>query len=366
MPLDDKLIPRAAALDADWSALPAEAMLAEALSGGIGKVALVSSFGAESAVLLHMVALIDRATPVLFIDTGRLFAETLDYQRRLGAELGLTDLRRIGPDGAEVAAEDPDSTLAARDPQACCALRKVRPLERALEPFDAWITGRKRSQSNIRAALSAVEAETPTRLKLNPLWNWDREAVAAYMEAHALPRHPLVAQGFPSIGCAPCTTAVAPGEDARAGRWRGTDVTECGIHLIGGKLVRITRQPAVMLVTDDGARPDDWSGETVHVAHDADPESLGAHLDAPLVEIAFPAFNDGRGFSLARRLRADGYRGRLRAAGKLLPDQYAMARRVGFDEVAVDTALFQRQGGEAAWSTRADWQAHHHRARLAG
>lgn len=366
MPLDDELTPRAAALNEAWSALPAEAMLAEALSGGIGKVALVSSFGAESAVLLHMVAQIDRATPILFIDTGRLFAETLAYQRRLGAELGLTDLRRIGPDGAELAAEDPDSTLAARDPQACCALRKVRPLERALDPFDAWITGRKRSQSSVRAGLGAVEAETPTRMKLNPLWNWDREAVAAYMEAHNLPRHPLVAQGFPSIGCAPCTTAVRPGEDARAGRWRGTDVTECGIHLIGGKLVRMPARPAVMLVTDAGARPDDWAGEVVKVAHDADPEGLVAHLNAPLVEIAFPVFNDGRGFSLARRLRAEGYRGRLRAAGKLLPDQYAMARRVGFDEVAVETALFERQGGGDAWSFRADWQSHHHRARLAG
>lgn len=366
MPLDAELTPSASTLDAAWSGLTAQAMLAEALSGAAGRVALVSSFGAESAVLLHMVAQIDPATPVLFIDTGRLFAETLDYQRRLAAELGLTDLRLIGPAGAELEAEDPEQTLAGRDPKACCALRKVRPLDRALAPFDAWINGRKRTPTGPRATLTAVEAETPTRLKLNPLWNWDRDRVAAYMDAHALPRHPLVAQGFASIGCAPCTTPVTNGEDDRAGRWRGTDVTECGIHLIGGRMVQRPLPPATMLVTDAGTRADDWEGPTVRIAHDDDPEVLASHLKAPLVEIAFPAFNNGRGFSLARRLRAEGYKGRMRAVGALLPDQYAMARRVGFDEVAIETSLFERQGGSAAWTSRADWHAHDHRARLAG
>jgi phosphoadenosine phosphosulfate reductase len=216
-----------------------EAVLARVLGGAAGRVALVSSFGAEAVVLLHMAARIDAAVPVLFVETGMLFPETLDYQREVAAELGLTDLRHIRAQASAVAARDPDGALHQSDPDACCALRKSEPLAQALAGFDAWITGRKRFQSGGRAALETFEAEAGSgRIKVNPLARWSREDVAAYMEAHALPRHPLVARGYASIGCAPCTSPVAAGEDPRAGRWRGRDKEECGIHFVDGRAVR--------------------------------------------------------------------------------------------------------------------------------
>lgn len=213
----------------------AEELLSWALSEpGFGRTALVSSFGAESVVLLHMVSRVDPATPVLFLDTEMLFPETLAYQEEVAARLGLTGIRQITPDAG---ARDPDGTLHRTDPDACCTLRKTEPLERALGGFDAWITGRKRYQGGARRALPLVEPDGG-RLKINPLAAWSKEDVAAYMDRHALPRHPLVARGYPSIGCAPCTTPVAEGEDERAGRWRGTGKDECGIHFENGRLVR--------------------------------------------------------------------------------------------------------------------------------
>jgi phosphoadenosine phosphosulfate reductase len=193
------------------------------------RIAVVSSFGAESAVLLHMVATIDRRTPVLFVDTGRHFPETLAYRDRLAAHLGLADLRSIGPSAEEIARLDADATRAVWDPDGCCAFRKVAPLERALAGFDAWITGRKRFQAATRAALPVFEADG-AHVKVNPLANWSAAETVAYADTHRLPAHPLVAQGFASIGCAPCTSAVRPGEDSRAGRWRALGKTECGIH----------------------------------------------------------------------------------------------------------------------------------------
>ena len=204
----------------------------------LGRVTLVSSFGAESVVLLHMISVAAPGLPVLFIDTRMLFAETLAYQAEVAARLGLTDVRVIRADAAEVAARDPDGGLHRRDADACCDLRKTVPLEAALSGFDAWITGRKRFQGGERKALDFFEPEPPTRLRINPLAHWRSEDVQDYMIENALPRHPLVARGFPSIGCAPCTSPVRPGEDPRAGRWRGSAKTECGIHFIGGKMVR--------------------------------------------------------------------------------------------------------------------------------
>lgn len=204
-----------------------------------GSVALVSSFGAESAVLLDMVARIDPATPVLFLETGMLFPETLAYQQELAAALGLRDVRLIRPDPADLAADDPDGTLHRANADGCCFLRKTLPLRRALAPFGAWITGRKRVQAATRAGLELFEEDRENGLlKVNPLAHWDGAAIRAYMERRALPRHPLVARGYPSIGCAPCTSPVRPGEDARAGRWRGAGKVECGIHFDGEKWVR--------------------------------------------------------------------------------------------------------------------------------
>lgn len=209
----------------------------------LGRVALVSSFGAESVVLLHMVARVAPGLPVLFIDTEMLFPETLAYQREVVARLGLTDLRVITATEAEIAARDPDGTLHQRDQDGCCDVRKTVPLERALSGFDAWITGRKRFQGGQRTELEFFEPEPPSRLRINPLAHWRSQDVQDYMIENRLPRHPLVAKGYPSIGCAPCTSPVKPGEDPRAGRWRGSAKTECGIHFIGGKMVR-TKVPA--------------------------------------------------------------------------------------------------------------------------
>lgn len=242
MPLEVPLAPvatRAADLNARYRHHAASAVLRHALSDPqVGRIALVSSFGAESVALLHMLAVIDRTVPVLFIDTAMLFAETLDYQRQVAERLELSDLRIIRARPVGVAAQDPEGLLHQTDPDACCALRKTEPLERALHGFDAWITGRKRFQASTRAALEFFEADTDGRLKVNPLAHWDKADVQDYMLNNRLPRHPLVARGYPSIGCAPCTSPVKPGEDERAGRWRGAAKEECGIHFVDGKMVR--------------------------------------------------------------------------------------------------------------------------------
>ena len=194
-----------------------------------GRIALVSSFGADSAVLLHMAAQIDKNIPVVFVDTGQHFEETLAYRERLCARLGLANIVAAHPDAPTLQAEDPEKFLFASDPDRCCDIRKVQPLARALEGYDAWITGRKSFQSATRAAVPLFEAEGE-RVKVNPLVGWTASDILAYIRAADLPQHPLVAKGFPSIGCLPCTSAVQEGEDMRAGRWRGRGKIECGIH----------------------------------------------------------------------------------------------------------------------------------------
>ncbi len=195
-----------------------------------GHIALVSSFGAESVVLLHLAASVQPAVPVIFIDTGKIFGSTLRYRDELVARLKLTDVRIARPDPAVLTTQDIDSGLWLRNPDKCCAIRKVAPLSRALSGFDAWISGRKRYQGGRRAELPLAEADGE-RIKLNPLAEWTKADVDAYLKLHDLPEHPLVADGFRSIGCTPCTERVAEGEDERSGRWRGRDKTECGIHL---------------------------------------------------------------------------------------------------------------------------------------
>ncbi len=195
-----------------------------------GRIALVSSFGADSAVLLHMVGQIDKAFPVMFVDTLQLFPETLAYRDQLVDLCGLTNIITAKPDAEELAREDPENFLFARNPDLCCNLRKVRPLAKAMQAYDAWITGRKRFQARTRAALPCFETEGE-RVKINPLAQWTQADIDAYFAAHDLPRHDLFAKGYLSIGCIPCTSPVKPGEDARGGRWRGRGKTECGIHV---------------------------------------------------------------------------------------------------------------------------------------
>jgi phosphoadenosine phosphosulfate reductase len=199
----------------------------------VGDLAVVSSFGAESAALLHLVASVDPSVPVLFLDTGRHFPETLAYRDELVARLGLKDFRNLTPDAEVLAARDANELRWSFDPDGCCEIRKVVPLAKGLADFDATITGRKAFQATTRNALPRFEIDTSDpagRLKVNPLADWTKADLDAYFVQHDLPVHPLVAQGYLSIGCAPCTSVVKPGEDPRAGRWRGWDKTECGIH----------------------------------------------------------------------------------------------------------------------------------------
>lgn len=196
-----------------------------------GESCVVSSFGAESAVILHLVAQAKPDTPVLFMDSGQLFDETLAYRDALSQRLGLSDVRTLQPNPDHLNADDPDGVLHQTNPDLCCHIRKTLPLISALRPFKVWISGRKRHHGGDRAALPRVEIQDG-KLKLNPLFDWSRDAINAYFEAHDLPPHPMVADGYPSIGCLPCTSQVKdPTDDPRAGRWAGQDKTECGIHI---------------------------------------------------------------------------------------------------------------------------------------
>ncbi len=215
-------------------------ILREAHARFAPRLALASSFGIESAVLLHMAAAIDRDLPVIFLDTGKLFAETLAYRDALAARLGLRDLRIARPDPAAVVARDPSGGLWREDPDLCCRHRKVEPLDAALAGFDAWITGRKRAQGGARAGLAAIEREPDGRSRINALAAWDAGDVARYFARHDLPPHPLAAAVYRSVGCAVCTRLTAPHEDARAGRWAGRDKTECGIHLPRRQISELT------------------------------------------------------------------------------------------------------------------------------
>lgn len=223
-------LPGAAALDdALRHASPAEVIAAALRTVDRERLALVSSFGTESAALLKVMADVDPAIPVVFLDTGWLFQETLAYRDTLIRLLGLTDVRSIKPLEETLTLEDPDRDLWFSDPDACCRIRKVEPVARALKPFSAWINGRKRFQGGARADMAVVEQDDD-RLKFNPFANVSREEIEAIYRSANLPPHPLVANGFLSVGCMPCTSRSEAGEDARAGRWRGRGKTECGIH----------------------------------------------------------------------------------------------------------------------------------------
>lgn len=221
-------------LDARYASASPQDVIDGALKYFGRRFALVSSFGAESAVLLHLAAQVSRDIPVLFLDTGKLFGETKRYRDQLIDRLGLNDVRSLSPDINTLNAKDPKGALWASDTNACCYIRKVVPLADALEGFEGWASGRKRFQGGVRSLLPHFEA-SDGRVKVNPLAFWTKEDVAEYREANSLPQHPLVAEGFASIGCMPCTDRIEAGESERAGRWRGQTKTECGIHLTLGE-----------------------------------------------------------------------------------------------------------------------------------
>jgi phosphoadenosine phosphosulfate reductase len=202
---------------------------------------LLTSFGAESAVGLHLVSQVDAATPVLFLDTERHFDPTLQYRDRMTAKFGLTDVRSLKPTGAAEA--DPRGDLWSANPDLCCAVRKVQPLQAAMAGFDALITGRKRFQGGARLRLPVFEIVDGT-VRINPLAGWNADKVAAYYADHALPRHPLVEGGYASIGCWTCTRPAANAADPRSGRWAGAEKTECGIHLPAQWAASVERRQA--------------------------------------------------------------------------------------------------------------------------
>ena len=223
----------AANLDALYAHLPPQEIIARAVRDHFpGRIAAVSSFGADSAVLLNMIAEVDRDMPVIFLDTGKHFEETLQYRDALVADFGLSNVQVVKPEEAALERFDPKGVLHQTDTDACCNIRKVEPMARAIAPFDAWFTGRKRFQASTRAAMPAFESVGP-RIRINPLARWTTSDQADYMRRHALRANPLVAYGYLSIGCFPCTQPVQDGEDARSGRWAGHAKVECGIHLSG-------------------------------------------------------------------------------------------------------------------------------------
>ena len=223
---------RARALDARYGDLsPQEVIRVSIKELFPGDVASVSSFGADSSVLLHLISEVDAATPILFLETRKHFDETLAYRDELTAFLGLTGVQNIEPLAAKLSSDDPQGVLHKASTDACCAIRKVEPLARAIVPYSAWFTGRKRFQADTRAKLPVFEA-VGNRIRINPLAGWGSEEIAAYQEKHALPEHPLIAYGYYSIGCLPCTEPSSP-DDPRGGRWQGKAKTECGIHLGG-------------------------------------------------------------------------------------------------------------------------------------
>ncbi|WP_127143292.1 phosphoadenylyl-sulfate reductase [Pelagibacterium montanilacus] len=364
------------ALNGMFDEMDAEGVLRQAAEDILpADLALVSSFGADSAVLLHIVSRVDPSLPVYFLETGKHFAETLEYVEQLKAELGLTNVIAVVPDPADLARFDPTGELWETDPDSCCHIRKTEPLEKVLSGYGGWVTGRKRFQTAERGVLPHFELTSDNRIKVNPLAYYTHDDIEAYKHRYGLPDHPLYHQGYKSIGCAPCTSAVAEGEDPRAGRWRGLDKRECGIHFDFNGQIAPTRKQAgktkeMRLFKNGGFMADPWTDWVealdpaeasythvpldVFVAHReafiASPHPLGLRVDPghrvedveadmarfSSVAISFPAFGDGRGFSSARLVRERfGFQGEVRAVGDILADQVPFLRRCGIDAFVV-------------------------------
>jgi phosphoadenosine phosphosulfate reductase len=337
-----------------------------------GDLAIVSSFGADSAVLLHLVAQVDPSLPVYFLETGKHFTETLEYVETLKRHLGLINVHAIYPDEGDVKRFDPTGTLWETDPDSCCHIRKTEPLEPITEQYGGWVTGRKRFQTVERGVLPHFELTSDDRIKVNPLAHFSDADVNQYKIQHGLPEHPLFAKGYKSIGCAPCTSVVAEGEDPRAGRWRGLNKKECGIHFdfngaIASPMTAATRHNLWKngaFIADPfhaWAEGDDPASASykhvpfaVFFAHRdaflANPHPLGLLIapgdrieDVQLdlyrfasVAIQFPAFSDGRGYSTARLIaQRYQYANEIRAVGDVLQDQIPLMRRCGINAFVV-------------------------------
>jgi len=334
-------------------------------------IAIVSSFGADSAVLLHLVSLVDRTLPVYFLETGKHFPETLQYVETLKTHLGLSNVRWLRPDPKDIARFDPHGDLWETDPDSCCHIRKTEPLDAEIAQFAGWVTGRKRYQTAERGVLPHFELTSDDRIKVNPLAYFGDADVNTYKKEHGLPEHPLFAKGYKSIGCAPCTTIVAEGEDPRAGRWRGLNKKECGIHFDfngaiakpvaavdknlfkDGKFmadpfrawqdgddpasVRYTHIPvAVFLANREAVLNNPHpNGLLVMPADRVEDVALDLGRFASIA-ISFPGFTDGRGYTSARLVAERyNYTGEIRAIGDVLMDQITLMRRCGVNAFVV-------------------------------
>ncbi|MET3898671.1 phosphoadenosine phosphosulfate reductase [Devosia sp. UYZn731] len=336
-----------------------------------GDVAIVSSFGADSAVLLHLVAQVDPSLPVYFLETGKHFPETMAYVETLKKQLGLMNVIAIHPDPADIKRFDPNGELWETDPDSCCHIRKTEPLEPITEQFGGWVTGRKRFQTKERGVLPHFELTSDDRIKVNPLAYFSDADVNQYKIDHGLPEHPLFSMGYKSIGCAPCTSVVAEGEDPRAGRWRGLNKKECGIHFDFNGAIASPMNAAKFTLYKDGA----FIADPFHAWEDSDEAASARYKHVPLpvflanreafldnqaplgllvspgdnvetvqgdlsrfssIAIKFPAFTDGRGYSTARLLAERyGYEGEIRAVGDVLQDQIPLMRRCGVNAFVV-------------------------------
>jgi phosphoadenosine phosphosulfate reductase len=350
-------------------------------------IAIVSSFGADSSVLLHMLAQVDPTLPVYFLETGKHFPETLDYVRTLEKHLGLTNVRWLRPDPKDLARFDPSGDLWETDPDSCCHIRKTEPLEVAIAEYGGWVTGRKRYQTAERGVLPHFELTSDDRIKVNPLAYFSDADVNAYKIKHGLPEHPLFAKGYKSIGCAPCTTIVAEGEDPRAGRWRGLNKKECGIHFdFNGAIARPVAAVEKNLFKDGAFIADPFRAwaegddpATVRYTHipvkvflenreavlaNPHPNGLlvlpGDKVEAIVADlgrfasiaISFPGFTDGRGYTSARLLAERyKYQGELRAVGDVLTDQFTLMRRCGINAFVVTNPGARKALETGAFST---------------
>ncbi|GAB4538810.1 MAG: hypothetical protein Fur002_02900 [Anaerolineales bacterium] len=193
-------------------------------------LAMSSSFQTQSMPLLHMVSQIAPDTPIFFINTGYHFWETLMFRERIGEEWGLNIVDVYRDSRWDVFVQQNLRALPAQDPNLCCFLHKVQPMQKALKGYKAWMTGIRRDQTSVRAHAKILEMQEDGLLKINPLLNWTKKDVQAYIEQNQLPKHPLFEKGYRSIGCAPCTVAIGVNDDERAGRWAGKGKVECGLH----------------------------------------------------------------------------------------------------------------------------------------
>ena len=196
------------------------------------RFAMTSSFGPESGVLLHILSRVDPSVPVLFLETGYHFPETLEYKAKLAALFGLTSVIDLRADPGEKTAfvAKHSGVPYEKDPDGCCRINKVEPLERALKNYDAWMSGIRRQQTDQRKSIRIVEEYEGELFKISPLANFNSRDTWWYLKEHQIPQHPLFEKGYMSVGCWPCTRPIQAGDDERSGRWAGKDKKECGIH----------------------------------------------------------------------------------------------------------------------------------------